>query len=77
MLNRQEANHFQFMRTVLAADGASADRLAKVDRLIALNLKLACLGEKPLCHADLVLMWNAAMEIKKLKAELIATGAKE
>ncbi|CAO4368691.1 unnamed protein product [Caenorhabditis nigoni] len=51
-----------------AADGASADRLAKVDRLIALNLKLACLGEKPLCHADLVVMWNAAMEIKKFKA---------
>ncbi|UMM42841.1 hypothetical protein L5515_018514 [Caenorhabditis briggsae] len=75
MHNRLEAHHFHFMRTVVAADGGSADRLAKLDRLVALNLTLARVGEKPLCHADLIVMWHTAMEINKLKAELIAAGA--
>ncbi|PIC41552.1 hypothetical protein B9Z55_008932 [Caenorhabditis nigoni] len=63
------------LRKIQAADGASADRLAKVDRLIALNLKLACLGEKPLCHADLVVMWNAAIKKLKTLAPLSCSGS--
>ncbi|CAP21643.1 Protein CBG00152 [Caenorhabditis briggsae] len=72
--NRIEANRYYFIRTVVAGIGASAEHLAKLDRIVVLNLALAHLGKKPLCHADLVVMWNTAMEIKKLEAELKAAG---
>ncbi|CAO4386216.1 unnamed protein product [Caenorhabditis nigoni] len=72
--NCLEAHRYYFIRTIVAGMGASDEHLAKLDRLAVLNFALADLGKKPLCHADLVVMWNIAMEINKLEAELKADG---
>ncbi|PIC19608.1 hypothetical protein B9Z55_025094 [Caenorhabditis nigoni] len=67
---RMNIQRLTLIRNTAVQCGATALYLNKLDRLIELNCTIIRLGGQPLCHADLVVMWQTVMEIRGIEALL-------